>query len=82
MRVKYDMPVDLDEFVNRPPPKDDAIVKFGSRIVLQGIRKQNDPIVENISVTGAGDIINGVSKDERRGIQFWGTQVIRVFSSY
>ena len=33
-------------------------------------------------LTGVGDFINGVSKDERRGIQFRGTQVIRVFSSY
>ena len=31
MHIKYDMPVDLDEIVNRPPPEDDAIV----RIVLQ-----------------------------------------------
>ena len=32
--LKYDMPVDLDEIVNRPPPEDDAIVKFALRIVL------------------------------------------------
>ena len=32
--IKYDMPVDLDEIVNRPPPEDDAIVKFALRIVL------------------------------------------------
>ena len=30
----YDMPVDLDKIVNRPPPEDDAIVKFALRIVL------------------------------------------------
>ena len=34
MHIKYDMPVDLDEIVNRPPPEDDAIVKFAFRIVL------------------------------------------------
>ena len=27
-------------------------------------------------------MVNGVSKDERRGRQFRGTQVIRVFSAY
>ena len=32
--IKYDMPVDLDQIVNRPPPEDDAIVKFALRIVL------------------------------------------------
>ena len=32
--IKYDIPVDLDEIVNRPPPKDDAIVNFALRIVL------------------------------------------------
>ena len=32
--IKYGMPVDLDEIVNRPPPEDDAIVKFALRIVL------------------------------------------------
>ena len=31
MLIKYDIPVDLDEIVNRPPPEDDAIV----RIVLK-----------------------------------------------
>ena len=25
MHIKYDMPVDLDETVNRPPPENDAI---------------------------------------------------------
>ena len=34
MHIKYDMPVHLDEIVNRPPPEDDAIVKFTLRIVL------------------------------------------------
>ena len=34
VHIKYDMPVDLDEIVNRPPPEDDAIVKFALRIVL------------------------------------------------
>ena len=33
MHIKYDMPVELDEIVNRPPPEDDAIVKFALRIV-------------------------------------------------
>ena len=42
----------------------------------------NNPIVENTSLTGFQDFINGVSKDERRGRQFRGTQVIRVFSGY
>ena len=37
--IKYDMPVDLDEIVNRPPPEDDAIVKFALRIVLYWISK-------------------------------------------
>ena len=32
--IKYDMPVDFDEIVNRPPPEDDAIVNFALRIVL------------------------------------------------
>ena len=32
--IKYDMLVDLDEIVNRPPPGDDAIVNFALRIVL------------------------------------------------
>ena len=39
-------------------------------------------IVENISLTGVRDFINGVLKDERRGRQFSGTQVISVFSAY
>ena len=30
---KYDMPVDLDEIVDRLPPEDDAIVKFALQIV-------------------------------------------------
>ena len=34
MHIKCDMPVDLDEIVNRPPLEDDAIVKFALRIVL------------------------------------------------
>ena len=34
MHVKRDMPVDLDEIVNRPLPEDDAIVKFALRMVL------------------------------------------------
>ena len=34
MHIKYDMPVDLVEIVNRPPPDVDAIVKFALRIVL------------------------------------------------
>ena len=34
MQNKYDVPVDLDEIFNRPPPEDDAIVKFALRIVL------------------------------------------------
>ena len=42
----------------------------------------NNPIVENTSLAGFLDFINGVSKDERRGRQFRGTQVIRVFSGY
>ena len=32
----------------------------------------NNPIVENISLTGVRDFINEVSKDERRGRQFGG----------
>ena len=32
-RIKYDMAVNLDEIVNRPP-EDDAIVKFALRKVL------------------------------------------------
>ena len=28
MHIKYDMPVDLDEIVNRPPPENDAIDHF------------------------------------------------------
>ena len=32
--LKYDMPVDLDEIVNRPPPEADAVVKFALRIVI------------------------------------------------
>ena len=34
MHIKYDMPVNLDEIVNRPLPEDDGIVKFALRIVL------------------------------------------------
>ena len=34
MHIKYDMPVDLDGIVNRPPPEEDAIAKFALRIVL------------------------------------------------
>ena len=33
--LKYDMPVDLDEIVNRPPPEADAIVKFALVLVLK-----------------------------------------------
>ena len=40
------------------------------------------PLLKNISLTGVRDLINGVSIDERRGIQFRGTQVIRVFRAY
>ena len=29
-----DMPIELDEIVNRPPPEDDAIVKCALQIVL------------------------------------------------
>ena len=42
----------------------------------------NNPIVESISLTGDRDFINEVSKDERRGKQFRGPKVIRVFSAY
>ena len=34
MHIKYDMPVVLEEIVNRPPPEDNAIVKFALRTVL------------------------------------------------
>ncbi len=40
------------------------------------------PSLKNISLTGVRDLINGVSIDERLGIKFRGTQVIRVFSAY
>ena len=40
------------------------------------------PSLKNIPLTGVRDLINGVSIDERRGIQFRETQVIRVFSAY
>ena len=42
----------------------------------------NNPIIENISLTGIRDFINGVSKNERRGRHVRGTQVICVFSGY
>ena len=37
------------------------------------ICSQNNPAIEDISLTGVPDLTNGVSKDERRGIRFWGT---------
>ena len=39
----------------------------------------NNPIVENISLTGIRDFIKS-SKDERQGRQFRGTQVIHAFT--
>ena len=33
---------------------------------------ENNPAIEGISLTGVPYLTNGVSKDERQGIRFWG----------